>query len=249
MPMTSFRRATWFKIFFLGLINAIAIIAFALNRTVTIPGDPTKGITLLNSSTSPVTYDLKCHATDGVPGLYSTNLVLPAKASTNISYLGTSVTSPCTTGSTNAIYGGSNMTYCTHTTGYAYAAATCGAGWNLCTVAQWSARKTASTEAWLSTEGFNSTFSTDEGFGYTDRPLSDFAPISRSSSNSYCATGQNGSGTTYQYCGSGHTNTGYGSLCCRTGAVGTAIATASCEVTVRGSGYLQSPEFKGNTPF
>lgn len=253
MQRTSFKQATWFKIVFLGLINAIAIIAFALDRKVTIPADPTSGITLLNSSDSAVTYDLRCYATDGVAGLVSSNLVLSPKSSTNISYAANSSGAACALGTTNATYGGTGMAFCDHSTGYTAAATSvCGAGWTLCTAAQWNARRSASTNAWLSSEGFASTYSTsyDTGATFFDTTLSGFAPISHSYNGFVCATQAAGAGTQYTNCHGGWTGSTYGSMCCAIpGYTATPTATASCEVTVKGAGHLQSRQFKGNAPF
>jgi hypothetical protein len=226
----------------LALGSTIWLFAFAANRKVTIPADTT-GIKLFNGWTSSVNYSATCYDTAGATA-FTTDSTIAAKQSVNLvsTTTGTCLNSggvldPSTF--TNGM-GGCPSLY----TDYATSMTSCPATYQPCTVAEYNTnRNSVTTDAFLADMPATWSYSTD-GVGYTNNSTG--KPRASYNATELCATGPSGSGTVYPYC----TSTEYtaydaGPLCCRINGL---ASSCTVEITTPG-GHLQSPQFKGNTPF
>ena len=218
--------------------------AFAANRKVTIPAD-SNGIKLFNGWTSSVSFTATCYSTAGSLA-FSTDITLGSRQSTNL--VATPGGATClngggsldTVGMNNGM-GGCPILYTDNTT----ALASCPTNYQPCSMTQWGAnRTTATTDGFLAIQAPTWSYSTDAGTTWVNNATGN--PRGSWSATDLCATAASGGGTSISYCSSTEFyNYDGGVICCPS----TGIAS-SCvvEITTAG-GHLQSPQFKGNSPF
>lgn len=235
------------KIGLLAIVSVLATVwlyAFAANRKITIPADAT-GIKLFNGWTATVTYNATCFDSTGAQTFSSNSLTLGSKQATTLIGSGTPTCANGTNMDTSSFING--MGGCTPYTDYAAALGNCGSGYQPCTIAEYNTNRNGmTTDSFLGAGGLSATwsYSSDNASTWNDVAVASFKPKASYNSTEYCAPGSNGGGgATVAYC---YYDSGgmADMLCCPTSG-----SASSCTVEIVGTGHLQSPQFKGNTPF
>ncbi len=241
-----------------------SLVAYAIApRKVTIPafsnsssGSQSEGVVLFNGSPAAVTYQVTCYDKAGVsqfgPNQHTLNSkVKKIHGSTPL----------CSDGSQPSVGNGSNggMVQCGW--GSSSNASMCPTNFHLCSFSEVQAN--AGTEhiqrmGW--TSNFSFTVSANWSTGYSSNSSMSYSEYSSGSgyiavavadSNAYCYSSSGGGGTSQQYCSASWNSPWMGNFCCPN--AGAERAAQSCDVEIidptPASGFLQSPQFKGNSPF
>jgi hypothetical protein len=260
-------KLRWNQIF-LGAIGGFGIVAFAITpRKVTIPahsanssGSVSAGVELYNGSPVAVSYKVTCYKDTGAVAFGPTNQTLNAKQRKTHG-----ATPSCSSGAYS--YTGKFINGMIGCDLYAYApnVASCPANHHLCSFAEVQANAGDdhnSVRGWIGS-AMSFTVSADWSAGYSSTSSMFYnyvtyssggygdLPAATADSYAHCFTGTNGSGTDQPYCSNYYYyNSRYNFCCPEAGAEGTAH---SCDVEVvdptSTGGYLQSPQFKGSSPF
>lgn len=258
-------RRSFFKLSVLMSGLLVAIYAFAIApRKVVIPassqGTTSYGVPLMNGSSVAVSYNVKCYNSAGGVVFTKNNQQLGAKAQAvhgaspvcqNGSYIGT-----------NSSYFSGGMMDCSNTT-YQNRAAACPSGYTVCTNTEAVSRigSVSYSSYWVdfgaSVTGNSNEFyfTYNAGTNWTGNYSGSFPSYDVAGPGYHCNIGTtaptDGSmpGSAKQNCVAGWNNKAV--LCCP-GPNAEQVA-ASCEVEILSSNseeaYLQSPGFKGNSPF
>ena len=254
------------KIVMVGL-GTYSLYAFAIApRKVTIPalvsnssGSTSQGVELLNGSANPVTYKVTCYDKAGTSVFGPTNHTLISKQ--KAVHGATPHCSDGKAGITGKFEGG--MLGCgSYQNNFFYSPEShlCPADFHHCTFSELqvnSGLDHSKTTAWVAS-GFTFSVTGDWSVGYSSNSSMSYINYSShfgyipgpvADSNSVCYSGSNGGGTSQSHCGVQYNyNT---TLCCpNSGAERTAH---SCDIEVvdptTSGGFLQSPQFKGSSPF
>ena len=225
------------------------------DRSVSIAA-PNGKLELVNGSTVPVNYTVECYdkATGSNVITGGVNVTLASKGA--ISYGSGGM---CAGNAVPAKITSTGVLFCSGSVTYASASSLCGTGQLLCTLTKMQAMGNSGAEFlngyWMSNTATTWSTSYDGGTKWYDYTLTggkkNYAPItSNKSSNYVCATATQGTGgVIVSNCSAGYTTgTNSGSTCCPLNN-----GFASCKVTVLGTSatgaHLQSPQFKGGSPF
>lgn len=253
------------KLFVLVTGLVVAIYAFAIApRKVVIPAisqnGVNAGVTLLNGSSVSVSYNVRCYNSAGSLLFTKSNQQLGAKAQT--SHGAAPSCRNGTTIGTNTSYFSNGMMECNGTS-YANRAASCPIGYTVCTNTEAVARKgsVGYSNYWVdfgvsSSVGASSNsyyYSSNAGTNWSGNYSGGYPTFTPTQTDSYCFFGSaptDGTlpGGSVQHCGSYYA---YAALCCPTSSA--EVSSSSCEIEILDTnseeGYLQSPAFKGNSPF
>ncbi len=231
----------------------------ASDRSVSIAAENGK-LTLINGSAVTVTYTAECYdRTTGNNILTgAANVTLAPKADISFESAGS-----CSGGAAPTYKSPQNVVACAGTTNYAGAAALCGAGMNICTIAEFANRGISSLSGYPSYywffagTGVDPLYTTWDNWGKSNPyPTSGggkrYQPRSESKNVNYRCSATNSVGVPgagVGYCNPYDVNiSASGALCCPTNN-----GFKSCKVTILSStpaaGHLQSPQFKGGSPF
>lgn len=151
--------------------------------------------------------------------------------------------------------------FCSGSVTYASAGTLCGPSSHTCTIGEIGPMGINPTDFlqyyWLKPHASTTTwYSTYDAWSKSNNPQDTttgkkpYAPTTYNKGTSYrCSTGSNGTGDAMSGCSTGmSSSTTSGTFCCPDNA-----GFASCKVTIHGTGasagHLQSPQFKGGSPF
>jgi hypothetical protein len=250
------------QIVFAGIVTT-ALAVFAAQRKVSIigassnsTGSSSKIITLQNGSTVPVNYTISCYNNGSpVASLTSVAQTLPAKMTKNYGQ------TQCANGAAADTYElspASGVHRCDNVP-YAQRNTACASGYTVCSFPQATAglvnpANTGWSYAWVEAGApFNN--SASGSFELSDEWVGNFTGTVNSSGAVAIFTPgplkkcKNG-GTVIDHCRSADATGYYKVMCCP--QAGTAFgAVDNCEVSINSSeaGFLQSPQFKGGSPF
>ena len=236
---------SWLKISIVTLGITVALVAFSANRTVVIPMD-NKTLTLFNSSTNIVIYNMECYDSVGAVDLSITGATLAPNLSTSIGSTG----SGCNDSNiTRSFVNG--MTECGASVVYASAAAKCSAGFQVCSIDEYLSNRNGDTvdNAWVSENGFSATWGTsfDSGTSFSDTPSTN-KPFAQSFDGAFCNTGPGSNGgVNKSFCGAEDELFALNVLCCP--GAGNGVFAEACKVEITSPGHLSSPQFNGAKPF
>ncbi len=269
--MRSLFKSQLMQVLIISSIGCLGLYVFATApRKVTIPVSTGTGLELHNGSSVSVNYNVTCYNKAGTQLFQKTGQSLVAHQSTN--YGGPP---KCADGSVGQIGMGTNSDYkngmvkCGSVpfSNFISSSNYCGTNFSTCTYTQFQANRPTYVPyddyGWFSYTGtgFSSANTNSGSWSYRYGSSSSWytnyyneIPYGHYSSNSgyyACNTASDGSGTTLSDCGvtyMGSTNPVY---CCP--GTGAEVPSNSCvveiESTTAGDGYLQSPQFKGNSAF
>lgn len=234
----------------------LALYAFAANRKVTIPPGE-KGLELVNGSPVTVNYNVTCFNGSGGNTTFS-GLSLSPRDSTNFSLGGSST---CLTGSnisfpTDFLNG---MGHCGASTNFSGIGSVCPTGYHACSTSEYAAGFNSSFSPpccgsnWFdSSSDYSGTwmFSTDGGATFNTTNTSGSRPSSTNNSSFICNKGTDTNNVNAAFnvpnCKADFTSSFGNVFCCPD------FLAKSCEVEITNTpndGYLQSPQFKGGSPF
>lgn len=218
---------------------------------------PEGKLELINPSTTAVTYDVQCYdRTTGtaIISLIGQSLNSKGQRTHNNPAGCASGVAPSKVLSQGALFCPGSVTYANRATLCSSAAT------SVCSFAQVQAMNVPTAEMlgyyWMNVDAAGSAtsfYSTYDSWGSANNLMDmtggkPYAPItySKSGSSNQCSAASNGTGAVVMGCSSAMANgTSSGTLCCPDNA-----GFASCKVTIQSAtGHLQSPQFKGGSPF
>lgn len=230
------------RIIVFTIVGTIALYAFAASRKVSIIADSAGTISLTNSSSSAVTFNVSCFDSNGNASGSDTGISLGSKLTMDLGNI------KC---SGSAYYSNVYMIDSGKTAGYCYKYAAgdsdqsvCPTGSTVCSSAQLIAKGVTGSVAYIVSDYVSATaqyVSYDGGSSWNYNGSNRQGWVA--DSNNKCA--DDGVGTnTVNNCGS--TNN---VACCKSsGSFIVGVKTCDIEIT-SASGHLQSPQFKGSSPF
>ena len=248
-------------------LGTYSLYAFAIApRKVTIPaivnnssGSTSQGVELLNGSANPVTYKVTCYDKAGTTVFGPTNHTLTAKQ--KAVHGATPLCTNGNTGFTGKFTGSMLGCGSTYNNGSVGDPLLCPVDFHQCSFSEMQANSGEDHSPTLAAVSSGFTFSvtgdwstgssSNSSMTYMNQTFSYGFPAPVADSNSYCYSGSNGNGTSQSHCMVGYSWSNKQTLCCpNSGAERTAH---SCDVEVvdptTSGGFLQSPQFKGSSPF
>jgi hypothetical protein len=234
---------------FAGVLS-VALIAFASGRKVSLPVSGGY-IQLTNGSDTPVSYSMVCYGSgNGLPVGGTNTYTLGARASTSYYYgSGSGTFAGC--GSNYAYWtsGDSKAAACGYTS-YANHSSMCSAGYTVCGFNEYAtAVGTNYYSAWVTPP---SGFSAASWSYRTWTGATTWSSFTASDAVSFYPGGQckDGANNVTSNCAANYASNSMYTACC-TASVSVGVGQVqSCDVSVQGStGFLQSSNWKGNTPF
>lgn len=229
----------------MGMISAVmcvALYAFAAQRKVSILADSSKSLSLTNGSSSSVTYNIQCYDSNGGSLLTLASQTLASKK--EVKYGG----GKCGNGNVPSTYDSANTVVSCYASNATQMASACPGGTTICTYSELSA-KTITGYGQMVVRGLPTNsfyYSYDTGTSWYPATNGFGARFTNATYNQCDADADHGTGV-FSKCNQAYGN--YGNVaCCKT--AGYVENISNCDVTVTSpSGHLQSPTFKGGSPF
>lgn len=226
----------------ISLGMCVALYAFAAQRKVSILADSSKSLSLVNGSTASVSYNIQCFDGNGGSLMNLSNQTLASKK--QVQYGG----GKCGSGSTPYALDTANTSVYCYASNSTLVASACPSGTTVCTHSELSAKTISAYGAMIARGMPSNSYHYTYNSGTNWYPVTNGYPAKFTNSTYYqCDQDADHNSGVVSKCTQSYSNSGQ-VACCKTASYIENVS--SCDVTITSpSGHLQSPSFKGGSPF